>query len=102
MMTKEFSPFRVKNQNFTTRFESLISLPLHSSTPIEPNFYCLFNWNTLLNIVCGICVMQWPLHCKIREEPIHQNRNFTKYPFKKRHTALRIDLVVLHDCKDKE
>ena len=27
-----------------------ISLPLHSSKPIEPNFFCLFNWNTLLEL----------------------------------------------------
>ena len=27
-------------------------------------------------------MMPWPLHCKIREEPIHQKRNFTRYTFK--------------------
>ena len=27
-------------------------------------------------------MMPWPLHCKIREEPIHQKNNFTKSPFK--------------------
>ena len=26
-------------------------------------------------------MMPWPHHCKIREEPIHQKRNLTKYPF---------------------
>ena len=26
-------------------------------------------------------MMSWPFHCKIKDEPIHPKRNFTKYPF---------------------
>ena len=52
MMTKASKHLSlwIGNQNFTTRFHSLSLI----SQPIEPNFYCLSNENTLFNIIGGI------------------------------------------------
>ena len=35
-------------------------------------------------------MMPWPLHCKIREEPIHQNKIFKDCIFKKSDDSLTL------------
>ena len=78
----------MRNQNFTTSFQGLATLHQFTIAFVWTDrtyFYCLFNQNALFNIFCGTYndTMPWPLHCKIRKEPIHQKnpRNFTKYTF---------------------
>ena len=58
-----------------------MSLPLHWSKRLDPIFTVgLIRLHHLTLFVGYNFMMPWPLHCKIREEPIHHKKEL-KYTF---------------------